>query len=129
MAVGSWLPGPPSAGGGAASYITYILTITPCIRGYNIPTFKVERRYSDFYEIYCALYDLILAVFPQGMKNPFPDDRFSSWIWGLTEERTNERRAGLDAWMREIVISPQIMTNINAFDHIRDFLDIKHILD
>jgi hypothetical protein len=129
VTIGSWLPGPPSAGGGAAAYVTYIMTVSPCIRGRTVHPFKVEKRYSDFYNLYCALYDLICAVFPTGMKNPFPDDRFSTWIWGVTEERTNERRGSLAAWMKEITISPQIMTSVNAFDHIRDFLDIKHILD
>ena len=126
---GSWLPGPPSAGGGAAAYITYIVTVAPCIRGRSVPAFKVEKRYSEFYNLYCALYDLILIVFPEGMKNPFPDDRFSAWIWACTEERTNERRSQLDAWIKEILMNSDVMTNLSAFNHLRDFLDMKHILD
>lgn len=129
LIVGSWLPGPPSAGGGASAYITYIVTVAPSIRGCAVAPYKVEKRYSEFYNLYCALYDLLLVLFPQGMKNSFPDDRLSAWIWGSTEERTNERRSQLDAWMREIIICSDIMTNLSAFNYLRDFLDMRHILE
>lgn len=63
------------------------------------------------------------------MHNPFPDDRFSAWLWGCSEERMNERRILLDAWIREIIVCSDIMTNLSAFEHLRDFFDMKHILD
>lgn len=113
---GSWLPGVN------ASHICYIVTVDRCIRNEDAATVKIEKRYSDFYNLYCGLYDSILEVFAEGMSNPFPDDRFSTWIWGLTEEKTNKRRVQLDAWLRELLITPEIMTNYNCFCLIQDFL-------
>lgn len=127
--IGSWLPGPPEIQGGTSSFVSFIITITPTYSCRLVPTYKVERRFSEFYNLYCSLYDKIWEVFPSGMTNPFPDDRWSAWFSGVSEDRSNSRRVSLDAWLKEILRSPEILTDLDSFMAIRDFLEMKHLLD
>jgi hypothetical protein len=120
--LGSWLPSQPAEDG--STYITYIVTVSLRYVGRADHSFQIEKRYSEFYNLYCALYDIIYVLIPSGLTNPFPDDRWSSWFWGDSEQRHDQRRAGLDAWLREVVSSIPIMTTLESFVIIRDFLDI-----
>ncbi len=124
MTLGSWLPGAIDPATGSSSYIAYVVTVSSNATP-NISGFKLEKRYSEFYNLYSDLYARIRDVFPLGTAAPFPNDRFFSWMMGVSEDRINKRRQQLDSWLREILGSPEIMTDINCFDKITEFLGLK----
>ncbi len=113
---------------GQITHVAYIVTVVQnCVIERNSAPLRLEKRYSEFYDLYCKLYQRICMVFPQGMANPFPDDRLSAWFWGITEDRTHQRRKDLDAWFREITRTVGIMTSVDSYNEIRHFFSIEQI--
>lgn len=127
--IGSWLPAIPDPSG-QITHVVYIITVVQNFHvGGALGTLRIEKRFSEFYDLYCKLYQTICLVFPEGMTSPFPDDRLSAWFWGISEDRTHQRRKDLDAWFREVTRSVGIMSSVDSYNEIRRFFALELVED
>ena len=108
-------------------YITVICNdIDNVPQGASSPSWKVVRRYSQFYDLYCKLSHRISSEFPGGrMMTPFNDDRLRVWWCGSTEDICRQRQERLDQWLREILTTPLMMANTDVYDMLSEFLEVK----
>lgn len=134
--IASWLPSSTEKTSESSpeklGHIDYFVTVQSNDNRPEPPvSWKVCRRYSHFYNLFCKLHSDILSAYPNGkMNNPFKDDRLSTFMWGVSETVCHERVRMLDGWLREIVLSPAMMTRIHVFEHLARFLDINvHLKD
>jgi hypothetical protein len=117
--IGGWLPNVKDADG--TVHTAYFITVTMALGN---ETWRVSRRYSEFYTFYCALYNRLCKVFPTGTEAAFPTDRMSNWF-GVNAETLNDKRLkALDAWMREICNAPEVMLHEKSKKKIFAFLDV-----
>jgi len=90
-------------------------------------SWQIIARYAKFYGLYCKLSKALTVHFPNGMLNLFPNDRWKTMIFGVTDSVRNSRQKGLDLWLRELVMNPKLMLDKSARSILFDFLEVdKH---
>ena len=90
-------------------------------------SWRIGRRYSEFYALYCKIYPQTQKAFPKGMTHAFPVSRMG-WLQGSSEALCNERRVQLDAWLKEVISSSRIMLDDASRSHIFHFLEVEQNL-
>lgn len=87
---------------------------------------ETEKSYKSFVELNEVLHPFIVVVaFPRGMRQSFPDDRVSSWLFGENFGRSVQRAADLTEWMNELTASEKLMVVRDAHAALIDFLGIE----
>ena len=117
--IGSWLPNVKDRDG--MVHTAFFITVTMSLGN---ETWRVVRRYSEFYTFYCALYNRLRKVFPRGTVAAFPSDRISNWLGVDAEVLNDKRQKALDAWMREICNAPEVMLDDKQRKNIFSFLEV-----
>lgn len=103
-------------------YTLYYISVT------NIKTnqtYVVNKRYSEFHQLYLSIYSNLVNAFHNGMQNLFPDNRSSTWLTKETDQLRNARREYLDAWIKEAINNAILMLDLKARDKIYNFLEFN----
>ena len=104
----------------------YVITVNyeSIDKGYQ--SFTCQYGYSDYMNLSHLLNKIILKEKIK-IRNPFPTrvSTFFASVMGDSDESRYERMTKLDAWMKEIVLNPMVMTDYESFCAIYDFLRIK----
>lgn len=123
---GGWLPNVEDEGGSGAVHTSFYVNVTMTLGNQS---WRIGRRYSEFYKLYSAVYNKLSKAFPSGMQNPFPADRLVNWISRTSQEEINDsRRKSLDSWFRELINYPQLMLDQPTRKAIYEFLQVEQNL-
>lgn len=120
---GGWLPNVEDEGGSGAVHTAFYVNVTMTLGNQS---WRIGRRYSEFYKLYSAVYNKLCKAFPSGMQCPFPADRLCNWISRTTQEEINDsRRKALDSWFRELINYPEVMLDQPTRKTIFEFLQVE----
>lgn len=121
--VGGWLPNVSDSQGDL--HTAYYINVTMSLGN---ETWRLGRRYSEFYNFYCAMYPFIKRKFPSGMSHRFPTDRTANWFGAPLETINKQRREKLDGWMREVCNSAAMMLDSKVRAKVFEFLAVDEEL-
>ena len=117
---GGWLPNVKDEAG--ATHTSFYINVTMTLGN---ESWRIGRRYSEFYKFYSTIYNQLCKSFPNGMKNIFPSDRLSNWLSLTNQETINDsRRKSLDAWFKELVNNPALMLHDATRKVVYSFLEV-----
>jgi hypothetical protein len=124
--IGGWLPNVEDESGSGAVHTSFYINVTMTLGNQS---WRIGRRYSEFYKLYSTVYNKLCKAFPSGMQSPFPADRLVNWVSRTSQEEINDsRRKSLDSWFRELVNYPQIMLDQPTRKAIFEFLQVEQNL-
>ena len=110
--VSAWMP----AGIPGNQYTVYIINVSMDIPGYS--AWKLSMRYSSFKQLSDTLYRL--GGSPH-IKVPFPS---TGWMTSPSDKKHSERKAGLDSWIRSLLLTGIVMGTPACSAAIFNFLDV-----
>jgi hypothetical protein len=112
--------------GSGAVHTSFYINVTMTLGNQS---WRIGRRYSEFYKLYSTVYNKMCKAFPSGMQSPFPADRLCNWISRTSQEEINDsRRKSLDSWFRELINYPEIMLDHPTRKAIFEFLQVEQNL-
>lgn len=113
--IGSWMPSSANSNNVILYYIT--------VKARNADmSYTIMKRYSEFVELNSKLTPYIRKSSNLGLRANFVDDRFSSMIFGCTEDTYNQRKEMLHRWLAYVCMDPGICTHQKAMGLLKDFL-------
>ena len=105
-----------------ATHTSFFINVTMTLGN---ESWRVGRRYSEFYKFYSTIYNQLCKSFSNGMKNVFPSDRLSNWLSLTNQETINDsRRKSLDAWLKESMNNPALMLHDATRKVVYSFLEV-----
>ena len=120
--VSSWLPNiqdPESQELHTGYFATIQLTSRPTHQ------WQVIARFGKFYQLYLKLKKASFEkLFLNGMACPFPEDRWKTKIFGVSDDTRDWRQKALDGWFRELVMSPKVMLDVNLRKSLFEFFEV-----
>jgi hypothetical protein len=94
-----------------------LYTVNVIVR--DAKTWKLEKRYSEFNTFRSTIPSTISKKF----ENKFPSRLFFSVFSTPTDEEYENRRIGLEEWMRELCLCEEAMTNQIVLDSLAVFIN------
>ncbi len=126
-AIGSWMP--VGWKNGTVEKVEYIMKVQVINTGKTMVIHKEFFEYCNLYSDLSIYIDVAFGRTPIGaMNNKFVDDRLREWVTGFSDERCDSRRSMLDVWIKEIISTPLLMTDINAYNIICKFCNLVDLI-
>lgn len=125
LSVGSWLPNVLDESIGT-EHTTYFMSIH--LAPLNI-SWQLSKRFALFHDFNKKIRREIARAFPEGMKQPFPDNRMQAWMWGMSDKVRDVRRDGLNKWFQELLLNRRFMLNCDAVKLIHEFIELNRYVE
>lgn len=119
----SWLPNVvhPETGDVHTEYVTNIAISATGSR--NCPSWRVQRSYGDFIGLQRDVGRSAPGAQWRALRNKFPDDRLTSFMFELDDKRRKDRMDKINLWLADVCSDPVVMTTVDVFRSICTFAD------